>query len=607
MKWPGHTFWISALAVAAALSLAAKNHRAFAAEGSSDEQEARIAELIEQLGSDQYATREKAQARLRALGLAAFDSLLEARNHRDIEVAIRVRYLLRGMPVAWVRDSDSVAVKSVLRNYGQQGRDDRINRMQLLAGLDNGQGVEALCRIMRFEVDSVLSKKAALQLFAIAAPDELPAKKELAAKIRAAVGTSRRPAADWVRTYATSLTAPQTTLETWNRLAQREIETLANNPEDTQADVVRDLLRWHVDQLRQLGHQDEATTTIGKIIELVDDNFEDLFDFVDWALEREAWFVPEKLAERFPSEYHRRAYLVYRLAEARRKLGKEAAAQEAADEALKIDPDRFQRHVVLARYLRSRQLFDWSEKEFRYVIGAAKQQKEYELEAREYLSQMLFDMQRENEAADVLSGSVAIVNQDPTAFRAIVSEAELQSTVDYYRAMHYGRAGDFGKQKELLKKAIANNPANIDIVIAMYRVPKPEPAWRDETTKILTKTVTATRVQLRELRQGLSETRDAGEREQLEAQLAKKNNELAWLVSNTEGDFQEALACSQESLRLMPGTWAYQDTLGRCYFAVGDIKNAVEQQSAAVKGAPYLQQMRRQLQMFQEALAKSQK
>ena len=55
--------------------------------------EQQILELIEQLGSPHYANREKAEAQLRGVGLAAFDWLLEAQRHRDIEVATRARYL----------------------------------------------------------------------------------------------------------------------------------------------------------------------------------------------------------------------------------------------------------------------------------------------------------------------------------------------------------------------------------------------------------------------------------------------------------------------------------------------------------------------------------
>ncbi len=63
-------------------------------------------------------------------------------------------------------------------------------------------------------------------------------------------------------------------------------------------------------------------------------------------------------------------------------------------------------------------------------------------------------------------------------------------------------------------------------------------------------------------------------------ELASAHNQLAWLVSNTEGDYDEALRGSQRSLELRPDTAGYLDTLGRCFYAKGDYKNAVLNQFA---------------------------
>ncbi|MEO8496538.1 MAG: hypothetical protein ABI614_15840, partial [Planctomycetota bacterium] len=69
--------------------------------------------------------------------------------------------------------------------------------------------------------------------------------------------------------------------------------------------------------------------------------------------------------------------------------------------------------------------------------------------------------------------------------------------------------------------------------------------------------------------------------------------------------YQKAVACSRKSLELVPDSWAYQDTLGRCYYAAGDYQNAVRFQKLAVAQAPYMQQMQRQLKQFEDALAAS--
>ncbi len=576
------------------------------------EQEAKIARLIEELGSPQFATREQAQSKLQSMGLVVFDALVDAQHHRDIEVARRARYLLRGMPVAWSVDTDPQVVRSYLREYGQQGRDERLSRIKQLASLKDSMGVESLCRIMRFEADVVLSKQAAIQLMWHQSSDVPAERQAIAGRIQEAVGTSRRPAARWLRTYASTLAASEPTLDEWERITRDELETLVKTPDETQRSVVRDLLRWHVDLLRSLGHTDQVRANINRIVELVESDREELFDVVDWALEREAWFVPERLAERFPAEFWQDALLVYRLAEAKRKSGDEAGAEETAKLALAMDPKQYDLHLAAARRLRSeRQMFDWAEAEFRQLIKSAGEFHKLEFVAREWLAEMFSDLQREREAAEVLEPSIALGENDPTALAAAYetmlrtppSPAELRAKIDHWLGIHFGREGDVGKQKELLFKALAVNVEDIDIVIALHRIADNDKAWRETVDKLLAEHAERIESQIKQLNQVMSSSQDRDVRGLVSEQFAQKNNEYAWLIGNTVGDYQKALACSQKSLELIPDYWPYQDTLGRCYFAAGDLKNAVHFQRLAVAGAPYMQQMKRQLKQFEEALA----
>src|SRR5437773_593627 len=80
----------------------------------------RIAKLIEQLGSNDFSAREKAQSELAQAGLEAYDALHAAQSHRDPEIALRARYLVRSMTgsVRWFADSDSPKVVAILKEYG---------------------------------------------------------------------------------------------------------------------------------------------------------------------------------------------------------------------------------------------------------------------------------------------------------------------------------------------------------------------------------------------------------------------------------------------------------------------------------------------------------
>src|SRR5687768_3867007 len=134
--------------------------------------EARVAALIEQLGAEDFAAREKAQAELAQLGLEAFDTLHAAQNHHDPEIALRARYLVRSMSVRWFSESDSPEVVRILKGYGDLPEAERRNRMDRLAALEKRQGVAPLCRLARFETTDPLAKYAALKVLELQPPPD---------------------------------------------------------------------------------------------------------------------------------------------------------------------------------------------------------------------------------------------------------------------------------------------------------------------------------------------------------------------------------------------------------------------------------------------------
>ena len=87
-------------------------------------------------------------------------------------------------------------------------------------------------------------------------------------------------------------------------------------------------------------------------------------------------------------------------------------------------------------------------------------------------------------------------------------------------------------------------------------------------------------------------------------------NQFAWLIGNTLGETdpqlaEEAIRYSQKSLELRPDAAGYLDTLGRCYYAKGDLENAIKYQSEAARLDPHSRLIRRQLEFFKATLAES--
>ena len=96
-------------------------------------------------------------------------------------------------------------MKGLLATYATQNRADRLNRMQQLAAMPNSSGIEALCRLVCFETDHLLSKEAALLAINHVASEDATARKELADRIRATIERINWTGAGWMLTYAQTL------------------------------------------------------------------------------------------------------------------------------------------------------------------------------------------------------------------------------------------------------------------------------------------------------------------------------------------------------------------------------------------------------------------
>ena len=133
-----------------------------AQDNSTTSRQARIAVLIEQLGNDDFTTREVAQGKLLEQGLFAFDQLHVAQHHDDIEVSKRAMFLIGSIRIPWTVRTDGPEVRVILSGYADKNSEDRKSHMQRLAALDDYLGIAALSRMVRYESSNRLSRFAAL-------------------------------------------------------------------------------------------------------------------------------------------------------------------------------------------------------------------------------------------------------------------------------------------------------------------------------------------------------------------------------------------------------------------------------------------------------------
>jgi tetratricopeptide (TPR) repeat protein len=576
------------------------------------ELDAKISGLIAQLGADQFATREKAQSELERMGLAAFDALYEAQNHGDIEIALRARYLVSSLSVNWAQDDDPAEVKRILRGYGAENEDVRKSRMDQLAKIEDGKGVSALCRLVRFETSNRLSKQGALLIMN---RKELPTKEardELGRLITSSVGLSKRAGAQWLKAYVQTLADPAASLPLWERLAKAEHDTFAQSAEQhTSREIARDMLRWQSELLRRLERESDAQAVMRRSLDLVENDRVQVMDACDWLMERKAWPVIDELAKRFGPLFDENSVLLYRLGEAQLKQGKTAEGEVTAEKAYKLLPEDADPHIVAAFSLQERGLVAWAEREYRHVMKIGPTGALHDLRARFLLAEMLHDNLKELDAAQVLQGAVSAMEKDPTVLQAVErlgrDPGGIRSRMHFFYSQHAAEQKDEKKALEQLALGAKADPTDADVLIAMYRAPGADEAWRTNTKKLIASAAEHFRTQVRDY---TVQARAAGtepQREYVNRQLASACNQLAWLVSNTEGDFDEALRCSQQSLELRPETGGYLDTLGRCYYAKEDFANAVKYQTRAVELEPHTVQIRRQLELFKAALGEAPK
>ena len=175
----------------------------------------------------------------------------------------------------------------------------------------------------------------------------------------------------------------------------------------------------------------------------------------------------------------------------------------------------------------------------------------------------------------------------------------------FYQACDSHQKQDFANERELLDKAVEIEPNNADVLIALYRLPDSTPAQRQKIMELIANSAQFCRNQIDE-----------------DPDSPHFYNHLAWLIANTEGDFDEAVRLSEKSVQLERAILAPDnpgqaeatvidkeeklggllDTLAHCYAAKGDYVAAVKSQTEANRLMPHSQTIAKKLAFFRTKL-----
>ncbi len=600
-------------------SLLATAASAVAAEA--PDREPPAAELIEKLGSPSYATRVRAREALQRRGLSAFDALQEALSHPDAEIAKSARRLVGSLWVRWAEPGDPPAVRETLEQYGAQSERERASRIELLGELPGAVGLPALARLARYEPNLRLSERAALVLMRHPLDENDDRRETLARSVHRVVGENDRAASRWLRVYADDLADDRFAADRWRSLItdQRELVEKAASEFATEASVTQ-LVRVAATRGAAAGARDEAIRIVTEHLDLIPAQRHELIEASSWALDHGLHPVVLALLEQHRELFDRQPLLLYAAAEAHVRAGDHDQAESLAKQALQInalpaapeDRDQLSEKQLeemaharreIGEELASRGLFGWAEREYRHVVETLDVTSVSGAFTRVKLARMLGELRKHREVVELLDPLITRLEQDEQLNRQLNNAMfanTIRSDQEFHRALALIRQGREEAAAPVLEKAWdLSNPPNIDILIAMYRLPG-DNQWKERVRETLERTI---RVSETDIRNAEIKSRQMGQFGFGDEQLASELNQYAWLVSNTEGDYRKALRYSQRSLELSPNESALLDTCARCHFAVGEIAEAVQVQRKAVRLQPHSPPMERQLEEFEKALA----
>ncbi len=577
-----------------------------------------VAALIEQLGADSYATRLRAKEALQRIGLEAFDQLHQAQFHPDSEIAMSAKFLISSLLVSWSKESDPPEIRDTLLEYGACSESERSSRIDRLAEFPNRVGLPALVRVASYERSLRLSRRAALTLMQQAMDEDPAARRRNSEQILEILGDNDRQAAEWLRAYAEDLSSGEYSSSRWRQLIseQRQAIDTAATQQASRASVL-ELVRVCATRAAIAGIPDEAIRLASEHIDLIPPTTRGLVDACNWAIDNGLHAFVLELRQQHARMFDKQPILLYGAAEAMKVAGDSEEADRLAVQASRINPlpthaedkaamqpkeieETAKAHREIGNKLAERGLFHWAEREFRSIIDSLDLDSHPAAWARADLAQMLGELERHQDVVDVLRPLIDRLEKDSKLKQQLLaltmfSYAQIRSSADFHEAMAAvkdGKPNDVAKQ--LLVRAFQMFPTNVDILIAMYRL-EGDQAWRDLVLRTLQVTTRQVEQSIQDLR---DETRRFGQRD--DNILAFQLNQYAWLVSNTEGNYQKALDYSLESLE-MESDGAKLDTCARCYFALGDLDNAIRMQKRALKLMPHSPPLLRQLAMLEAA------
>ena len=599
------TYWVYLAFCVGLSSVLFLQSKVMGESASTTDSASKLDRLVNQLGSDEFIIRERAKEELLLQGIEAFDVLFVALRHSDLEIRIQAKSLIRSIPMHWTNPTDSDAIRNILDTYNKQSREQRAASIRRLQDVGDDEAARKLCQIVRFEMSEYLSKLAAIRIIESTIGDVKDQRRDRAKLIADELKLSRRNGANWLRTYNRYLLNPKAVASEWPDHLTDQLEAARFSTDSYQRTLVRDFARWQIKMYAQI----EQPQQIASILENVAPSFTtsqaELLDLIDWLTKNNVsddMFVIEKQFEHLIDSD---PLLHFTLIQFYDKLNQQEHKEALTKRAFQlIDESTADEKIDLAENLVSRGWIDWAEQALAKLVKDGDPSSDETARARVLLALTFFDWGNFKKCSDYLKPIAKLIETDRIFERTVATVSN--HTSKSLRCHYYFSLGLFHREEgnttdeiKNLELAWAADRTNVDALIALFRTNTDDQKWKDGILTQLKAKITQYDSDIKSAKQLYENRQSAMEI----SNLALNYNQYAWLVSNTIGDRELARERSEKSLKLIPNSASYLDTLARCHYSLGDYENAVATQKKAAKLQPESGQILRQLEIFEKALA----
>ena len=534
----------------------------------------RIRALIADLGSDEFVVRERAEAQLLRIGVDAFVELKQATKSDDVEVAQRAGRILFQFEMIY-RGKESESVRDLADLYSQESNvAQKTQYLWIFADpteYPDGESLQTLCRVVRFDAEYTLRAEAAKCL--IASPPTSPSKRK-----------------NWFQTLRAA----------FDDRDDDELVRLVGDYAGLYSDI--GTFREEAEKKAEAREKETGTPVVYPVPFTVP---EELRDRVRALTDRLAAFQSKPENSCIQPGHRFDILLFHALAELQDSVGLPAERDRTLDAALAVRTEKmrsenplllidpldelsFSEHFRAALSLERRCRFLWAERHLQLVVAEAPLlMKVHAYEYLWFIKQLLIQYR---EAVEMHQRCVELLDTEEYRSRRNNADEKIQyflAAKDYCLARIAADTGNWQEAREALDRSFENNPTECDAVILRYEVSR----HFDENDRLEAK---------RRIDAVLKRIEDDLEQRSSNFGAVSTCNEAAWLLANTDGDFSSALSLIRIAIRAEPESPMYLDTLAHVHVLDKDYKKAVEVQKEAVRLAPEATSLRHTLERLRE-------